>query len=176
MGRHSSLGPIDPQLQGLPAHGVVDEFEKAADEIKRDPAMIEIWRPIISKYHPTFIGECDKAIKWSNQMVSDWLITGMFAGTKNPGPNARANKVLKELGDHSLTLSHARHVDPAKALEIGLNITALEDDDDLQDAVLTVHHVATHTLDATAAVKIIENDRGVAMIQRIDQIVVQQPS
>ena len=27
MGKHSSLGPIDPQYLGLPAHGVVEEFK-----------------------------------------------------------------------------------------------------------------------------------------------------
>src|SRR3989339_268104 len=27
MGKHSSLGPIDPQFRGLPAHGVIEEFE-----------------------------------------------------------------------------------------------------------------------------------------------------
>ena len=26
MGKHSSLGPIDPQMGGLPAHGVIEEF------------------------------------------------------------------------------------------------------------------------------------------------------
>jgi ClpP class serine protease len=40
MGLHSSLGPIDPQMNGIPAHGVVEEFQQAADEIKADPAKI----------------------------------------------------------------------------------------------------------------------------------------
>lgn len=71
MGLHSSLGPIDPQMGGMPAHGVVEEFQQAAKDIKDDPSKIEVWRPIIAKYHPTFIGECQKAIKWSSQIVSD---------------------------------------------------------------------------------------------------------
>uniref|UniRef100_UPI003222108E SDH family Clp fold serine proteinase n=1 Tax=Acetoanaerobium noterae TaxID=745369 RepID=UPI003222108E len=29
MGKQSSLGPIDPQFNGIPAHGVIEEFEKA---------------------------------------------------------------------------------------------------------------------------------------------------
>ena len=35
MGRHSSLGPIDPQYRGLPAHAVLEEFKKAYEEIKK---------------------------------------------------------------------------------------------------------------------------------------------
>ena len=49
MGLHSSLGPIDPQFGGLPAHGVVEEFNTAAEEIKADPAKIPVWQPIIGK-------------------------------------------------------------------------------------------------------------------------------
>jgi membrane-bound ClpP family serine protease len=30
MGKHSNLGPIDPQIAGIPAHGVIEEFNRAA--------------------------------------------------------------------------------------------------------------------------------------------------
>lgn len=100
----------------------------------------------------------------------------MFVGMTKPGPKARANKVLKELADHSLTLSHARHIDFAKAEEIGLTVTALEADNDLQDAVLTVHHITTHTLDQTPAIKIIENQMGVAFIQTANIVAVPMPT
>jgi ATP-dependent protease ClpP protease subunit len=165
MGLHSNLGPTDPQLGGFPAHGVLEEFRKAAEEIAEDPAKIAVWQPVIAKYQPTLIGECQKAIDWTDEIVKDWLRTGMFAGTKNPGPRARANKVMKELADHALTLSHARHIDFAKAKEIGLNVTAIEEDDDLQDAILTVHHLCSQTLTDTSVVKLIENDKGVAFAQ-----------
>ena len=50
MGKHSSLGPIDPQYMGLSAHGVIEEFERAYGEIKSDPAKGAVWQPIIAKY------------------------------------------------------------------------------------------------------------------------------
>lgn len=80
MGKPSSLGPIDPQFNGIPAHGVVEEFKRAIEEVKTDPGRIPIWQAIIAKYIPTFIGECEKAIAWSNEMTAEWLRTGMFAG------------------------------------------------------------------------------------------------
>jgi ATP-dependent protease ClpP protease subunit len=165
MGLHSSLGPTDPQFSGLPAHGILEEFKQAAEEIRNDPAKIPVWQPIIAKYHPTLIGECQKAIKWGDDVVGDWLKTGMFAGKKNPGPAARANKVLKELSSHALTLSHARHIDYKRAKEIGLVVSPFEADDLLQDAILTVHHLCVQTLADTAAIKLIENQNGVAFIQ-----------
>ena len=49
MGAHSSLGPIDPQIAGTPAHGVIEEFHHATQQIKADPANIPVWQPIIAK-------------------------------------------------------------------------------------------------------------------------------
>ncbi|WP_217923758.1 SDH family Clp fold serine proteinase [Miltoncostaea oceani] len=172
MGRHSSLGPIDPQMGGIAAHGIVEEFKQAFDDIARNPASIPLWQPIIAKYHPTLIGECQKAIKWSRDMTTEWLKTGMFADDMpNNVRAAKAMKVVDELADHALTLSHARHIDIDRAKDLGLNITTLEDDDDLQDAVLTVHHLTVQTLSDTASVKIIENDQGVAFIQSAGQVI-----
>jgi ATP-dependent protease ClpP protease subunit len=165
MGKHSSLGPIDPQFGGLPAHGIVEEFRKAAQEIRRDPTKVALWQPIIAKYHPTLIGECQKAIKWAQTIVREWLMSGMLAGERDRA--RRAGRIVKELGDHALTLSHARHIDLDKARATGLRVTALEDDQAFQDALLTVHHLCTQTMTATAAVKLIENQEGVAYVHSL---------
>jgi ClpP class serine protease len=95
MGRQSSLGPVDPHFGGIPAHGVVEEFKRAKKEISKDNSTIPIWQPIIAKYHPTFIGECEKAIAWSNEMTKEWLRTGMFADEK--APQRKISRILKEL-------------------------------------------------------------------------------
>lgn len=165
MGKHSSLGPIDPQINGLPAHGIIEEFNTAARQIQSNPAVIPLWQPIINKYHPTLIGECQKAIVWCNQMVKEWLVSGMFAGDADA--EAKADNVISELGDHALTKSHARHFSMKKAQEMGIKVTALEDDQDFQDAALTVHHSCIQTLSATPACKLIENQLGVAYIETV---------
>jgi ClpP class serine protease len=36
MGAHSSLGPIDPQVGGAPAHGILEEFRKAQETFKNN--------------------------------------------------------------------------------------------------------------------------------------------
>lgn len=162
MGAHSSLGPIDPQIGGVAAHGVVEEFTRASTEIKKDNAKIPVWQPIIAKYTPTLIGECEKAIAWSNEMVTDWLKTGMF---KDDGEaETKAKRVISELSDHALTKSHARHISLKKAQELGLRIETLEKDSKLQEALLSVHHAYTQTMAGTQVVKIIENHEGVAFV------------
>ena len=162
LGKHSSLGPIDPQIHGLPAHGIIEEFDRAANEIKVDQSRIPLWQPIIAKYHPALIGECQKAISWSNQMVREWLISGMFDGDAD-GPT-KADAIIAELADHALTKSHARHISLKRAQDMGIRAIALEDDADLQEAALSVHHACIQTLSAPSVCKIIENHVGVAYV------------
>jgi ATP-dependent protease ClpP protease subunit len=168
MGKQSSLGPIDPQINGIPAHGIREEFEQAYKEIKGgtsglDQAKIPIWQPIIAKYSPTLVGEAQKAIAWSEEIVKEWLMTGMLKDKKDNA--ALADKIIKDLGDHALTKSHARHLSASRCRDVGLTIEMLEDDQKLQDAVLTVHHACIHTLSSTGGFKIIENHEGKAYIQ-----------
>ncbi len=63
MGKQSSLGPIDPQLRGIPAQGVISEFEQALADYKVDRDSLEIWKPIIQQYRPTFLGQCKQAVE-----------------------------------------------------------------------------------------------------------------
>ncbi len=168
MGKQSSLGPIDPQLNGLPAHGVLEEFRQAHEEMKKDPTTAAVWQPIIAKYSPTLIGECQKAIKWSEQMVREWLVRGMLAGDRKA--QEKAKHIVEELGSHSLTLSHGRHLSAETCSSMGLKIELLEDNQELQDAVLSVHHACMLTLSSTPAYKIIENHAGVAFINALKQV------
>jgi hypothetical protein len=162
MGKESSLGPIDPQLGGVAAQAVLDEFQMATESIKRDPATIPLWQSIIGKYHPTFLYECLQAIEWSQSMVKEWLKNNMFLGESDN--EEKSQRVLKEIADHSSTKTHSRHFSLKKCLEIGLKVNELEKDGTLQDLVLTVHHAFMHTFSQSSAVKILENHSGVATV------------
>ena len=172
MGKQSSLGPIDPQLSGVPAHGIIEEFEQACEDTKADQSKIPIWQPIIAKYNPTLIGECQKAITWSGEIVEEWLKTGMFKD--DPDSEQVIKRIKEELGSHALTKSHARHLSASRCREMGLKVEMMEDSQELQEAVLTVHHICTHTFSSTPAVKIIENHEGKAFIQMQQQVIVQK--
>lgn len=164
MGKQSNIGPIDPQFGGIPAHGVLAEFEKAVQETKKDPATIPIWQTVVSKYHPTFLGECEKAIDLSDEILSEWLKDNMFKD--RPHGIEQVKNIVKNLNNHDDTKTHSRHIHMQQAKEIGLNILALEDDfdDKYQDLVLTVHHSFMHTFSNSGAIKIVENHAGNAVI------------
>lgn len=71
----------------------------------------------------TLIGECRKAIRRSEEMVRDWLRTGMFKNDiQNKGPQEIKHTIsiiIKEFGDHALTKSHARHIPMEKCKDMG---------------------------------------------------------
>lgn len=164
MGKHSNLGPIDPQMGGLACQAVLNEFEHAKEDIKQNPQSAALWQMIIGKYHPTFLGACKQAIEWSEKMVYEWLKNNMCEGDED-----RVKKIVSTFSNHTEQKSHSRHISKKECEEVGLNITALETNQDFQDAVLTTHHAFMHTFTNTLCVKIIENHEGVAYIEQAVQ-------
>lgn len=162
MGKQSSLGPIDPQIFGMPAQAILEEFQMAVENIKADPASTPLWQQIVSRYHPSFLVECVQAIKWSKTMVEGWLCENMFSGQPHKVEVAQA--IVNYLSDHASTATHARHLSITKCEEMQLNVAKLEDDKKLQDLTLTVHHAYMHAFSRTAAIKITENHLGVATV------------
>lgn len=163
MARHSSIGPIDPQIRGIPATGVIQEFTRAYKEITQSPSTAHVWAPILGQYPPTFIGNCQNAIDWSEQFTREMLSQNMFKGKRNK--QKLIDKVIKDLTDYETVKTHERQIGYEEARKIGLNVSLLEDDDELQDLVLTVHHCFAHTLSNTNAIKIIENNLGAAFVK-----------
>ena len=181
MGKHSFIGPIDPQVivytrlgrRAIPAQAIIEQFERAKKECKEDPKNLGVWLPIIEQYGPALIVECEHAIDLSKNLVLEWLTKYMF---KNGDGEEIAKKAAETLANHSLFKSHGRHIDRKQAKKIGLKIRDLEIDDELQDLILSIFHATTHTFDGTGAVKIIENHMGKAFIKQLRVVVPpQQP-
>lgn len=171
MGKHSNLGPVDPQFSGIPAIGVLREIEMAFGDIQRDQRAALIWNPILSRLAPSFVQQCNWAVEKAESFVSDALSNGMFAEMPEPQKGATISKIVKLLSDLSNNKSHSRHFHYQECRDMGLNIKLLEDDFDglTQDLVLTIHHCYMHTLSNTNAIKIIENSKARAMVKNISQ-------
>lgn len=170
MGKQSSLGPTDPQIviqtnagpQQVAAQGLLEEFFTAMDECNRDPRKLPFWNIIISQYSPTLIGNCQKAIEWSCDLTRQWLLNSMFKD--DMAASEIVDNIVISLSNHSDTKEHGRHLSASTCKGIGLKVQMMEEDQALQDAILAVHHAYIHTLSATNAIKIIENQEGHAFI------------
>lgn len=159
MGEHSSLGPIDPQVGGAPAHGIIEEFKSIQEEFISNPHGAQAYLPILKRYTPTLIGSCDKAIRLSEEIVGRWLLNGMLNGKEDA--EEQKKKILEEFGSHERNLNHARHFNFERVRDTGVDVARLEDqDNDLQNHVLSVHHAFTVMLASTQAYKVIQNHLG----------------
>ena len=162
MGNQSSLGPIDPQFNGIAASGILDEFKQAHKEITEDKNKIHVWQPIIAKYSPALIGECEKAVQWSIDLAKSYLETGMFRD--DPNAQKKIDDIVRLFSSHDITKSHGRHISTNDCKKIGMKIMQIENDQDLQDIILSIHHACALTITNTSVFKIIENQNGQAFL------------
>jgi Serine dehydrogenase proteinase len=172
MGKHSNLGPVDPQLSGIPAYGVIQEVERAYSEIKSDNARAYVWNPILSRYPPSFLQQCHWAIERTEDFVKAALQLNMLSTLPDNDRTAAAERIFDRLFDLKKNKGHDKHLHAEDCKEIGLTITDIETDAVLQDLVLTVHHCYMHTLANTGAAKLIENHVGRCYAKIVQQLLV----
>lgn len=78
MGKHSFLGPIDPQIvvstqlgtRAVPAQAVLDQFDKAQQECA-DPEKLSAWLPMLGQYGPDLLVQCEMALSLSRELAED---------------------------------------------------------------------------------------------------------
>jgi hypothetical protein len=176
MGKHSQMGPIDPQLVtptgAVPTKAILQDFERASQECGNDPGKLSAWLPTLQQYYPGMLEYCRNAEDLARELVQTWLRDYMFAGQEDAGDKAKAAAGF--FADASRHKSHSRGIFRDEAREHALNITDLEEDQDLQDAVLSVHHAAMHTVGSLPVSKLIENHLGRAFIRQAP-VVLQGP-
>lgn len=137
MGLHSSLGPIDPQLGNIAVGGVLDEFKFALDGARKDKLRaIPFYLEILRKYPPTLVGTSRNLMKWVRDIAEDWLSSNMLKDDSKA-----IDKIIKELTHYESVKSHGRKLSYKFCSDLGLKVSPLESDKDLQDTVLSIHHI-----------------------------------
>jgi hypothetical protein len=173
MGRHSNLGPIDPQIGGRPAIAILEEFAQARSEIAANPNNALLWQPILQKYMPTLLSQAQHAIQWSQEIGEKTLIEGMFKD--DPDAKHKAHAIVDFLSSHNVHRAHGRHLHRNELRAQGLNIVDLEADPALQDAVLSVHHACMLTVGNYNANKLVENHTGITHMKLVGTVAIQVP-
>jgi hypothetical protein len=182
MGKHSQLGPIDPQMrtgQGFaPARAIIGQFERAKREITADPSALQAWFPILQQYGVSLLQECEAAEALGHRLVKRWLMDyNLLEGEEDIEKHAQA--VADYFGDFENHKSHTLGIMRQEVQDQGLKVLHLEADQALQDAILSVHHATFHTFQGQA-LKIVENHLHRAFVKMgapmaIPQLQIQQP-
>lgn len=173
MGKQSSLGPIDPQINGMAAFNIRKVFDDAKSDLQTNPQSARYWALQLQKYPPSLVYDCINAIELSSELVKGWLKNGMFKDDLNS--QEIIDKIVAYLNQNEMSKNHGRHIDKKICEDIGLKIVDLEEDQDFQDVVLSVHHAYLILLSNTDVSKIIENQNGKKFVHHIQQVISQAP-
>jgi hypothetical protein len=181
MGKHSFLGPTDPQFimgtplgpRAVPAQAILEQWEKALKECQ-DRSKLPVYMPMLAQFGPDLLIQAENVDASSRRLVKEWLQQYMFAGEADA--SAKAEKISVWMSAHKDHGRHSRHIPRATAETQGLKIENLEDDQVLQDLVLSVYHATMIMFTSAVRVhKIIENNLGKAFVKMAGQIVFQGP-
>ena len=130
------LGPIDPQINGVPARMIKNSFEKIKKTIdKEGPEALLPYIPLIEKYSLDLLELCEDSEKLSIELVSSWLKKYMLKDEKNN--DKKIDKAVKYFSNYDEHLMHSRPLSMKKLSELGLKIRLA--DDTLQDLLWEAH-------------------------------------
>lgn len=165
LGKHSFLGPTDPQVlvqsqfgpKFEPAQAILDQFDLALSQCS-DPNKLPVWVPMLGQYGPSLLVQCKSALDLSKELAKSWLHQYMFRRAEDGEEKAR--RISEWLTNHTEFKSHSRHINRHLLEEQGLNVYRMEQDRDLQDLALSIYHATTYTFAYTPVTKIVENHSG----------------
>ena len=187
LGQHSELGPIDPQIlvpvpegqRFAPAHAIIRDFNRAKREIGADTGVLPAWTPILRGYTGGMLDFCTQQIRLSQEIVAGWLERYMLSHGTAENRAEAAQEISSYFGSEASYDRFRTHGRPIRIEELEqdlptLRVTRLEDDDDLQDAVLSIYHALDFTLSGPA-IKLVENHLGRRKVRVIPQLMVSPP-
>jgi ATP-dependent protease ClpP protease subunit len=172
MGRQSQLGPIDPQMpvgngnRSGSARAITEQFERAETEIIGNQQKAHVWAPILQSLGPALLQEAEDALDYGTNMVSEWLEEEMFSDREDAAEKAEEVAEYFKSSQHK---SHGRRIDKHEAESQGLEVESLEDDQELQEAVLTAYHIVTIAFEKGPMTKMLINDSARSWIKNVPQ-------
>ena len=168
LGKQSQLGPIDPQFtignKTHSARAIQEGFDQAREEIKRDTKLAHLWAPVLQNMGPSLFLEANKALSYSKELVEKWLEERMFRDIVKGDRKERAEEIgayfNAEKTRYGSIHVHGQRIGTGKLQELGIKLEFLEDDQDLQDDVLTAYHLMTLIFEMTDSIKFIVSSKG----------------
>jgi hypothetical protein len=167
MDNRASLGPIDPQIGGIPARSILNGFNAVRDILKtQGAAALPAYLPLIQKYDLHIFEICKDAEERGKQLVADWLKLYMFDGDADK--EEKAKKIVSFFADYDTHKSHARPIFFTDATNIGLKVSELTGD--LKEKVWDLYLHIKILFDISTNVKIYENSKGINWGKQFNQM------
>lgn len=153
------MGPIDPQINGIPARSIKRGFEKIKEKIREEgPESLPAYIPLIEKYSIELLELCEDSEKLSKELVTAWLKEYMFKKEKNT--TGKIKKAVNYFSDYDKHLLHSRPLSLKKLEKFNLNIKFA--DPILQELLWEAYILLNGFFNMTPFVKLYETLHGVS--------------
>ena len=165
------LGPIDPQINGIPARALKRGFEKAKKALKEEgPESLPAYVPLIEKYTLELLEICEDYEQLSQELVKAWLLRYMF---KNDLSQVELiQDAVSFFSDYDTHRTHSRPLTFSKIKHLKLNIKLAEQE--LGDLLREAHILLDGFFNVTSFVKVYENSNGLSWGKQF-QTIIQTP-
>ena len=167
----ATLGPIDPQINGIPARSIKRGFEKVKRIIiEEGPEALPAYIPLIEKYSLDLLELCDDSEKLSKELVGNWLKQYMFKDNPNP---IIIKKAVNYFSNYDKHLLHSRPLvyDKLKSLKLNIKIA----DNPLSDLLWESYILINGFFSITPFIKLYESCHGVSWGRQFQQINIPMP-
>lgn len=169
----ATLGPIDPQINGVPARAILRAFETIEKRLKEEgPRALTAYMPLISKYDLHILEICKSAQDLSVELARNWLSTYMLKCTEN---DPRVAEIVDFFSNYDIHKSHGRSIDRGRARELRLKVTNVEEIEGLADLVRSLYNQYELFFDKTSFYKVFENAWGISWGRQSRTVTVQLP-
>jgi hypothetical protein len=158
MGPAGTLGPVDPQINGIPARAILRAFEEVRERLKIEgPAALTAYMPLLAKYDLHLLEICKSALELSQELVRKWLSQYMFHCDQN---DDRVIQCVEFFSSFDIHKSHGRSIDRKTARDKGLVVTFDEEIVGLPNLLRSLSNQYKWFFDNFPVVKIVENGHG----------------
>ena len=182
LGKQSQLGPIDPQFvignKTHSARAIQEGFKKAKEDIGDDTKFAHLWAPILQNMGPSLVLEADKALSYSKELVANWLNKRMLKDIGNEKKRKEKASTIaayfnaEETPDHGQVHVHGQRIGATKLKELGIKLEFLEDNQSLQNDVLTAYHLMTLIFETAISSKFIASNKGKMWVKQEPKIII----
>lgn len=161
----AALGPIDPQIDGIPARSIQRGFEKIKQELEKDARLLPAYIPLLEKYSLHLLEICGDAQELSKKLVTDWLEMYMFAGQDDA--KNKASQVANFFSNYDEQLLHARPLTYGKIKHLGLVLELTQDD--MSDLLWEAYLLISVFFRMSSCIKLFENTHGMSYGRFVQQ-------
>lgn len=164
------LGPIDPQLDGIPARSIKRGFENIKKKITEEgPESLPAYIPLIEKYTIHLLEICEDSEKLSKELASEWLTKFMFSSDKKT--KNKIKKAVEYLSAYDQHLLHSRPLSFDKLRQFNLKLQVA--DKDLSDLLWEGYILLNGFFNITPFVKLYESLNGISWGKQFQQVPMQ---